>query len=166
MGLALVVGVVATMDARNRVGTTYPGFAVMNQLLVAPGGAEKGGLAPFDLIRAVNGQFVTRGHEVQAEVRRHPVGTRFHYLVSRRGALLETEIPSRAITLGDFKRYVTDGLLPSLLYLGLAAVVLALRPGGPDTRVFLFFSLTWFCTAGLFPDSWTTYRFSALFLTA
>ncbi len=154
------------MDARRRVGMTYPGFAVMDQLLVAPGGAEKGGLAPFDLIRAVNGQLVTRGHELQAEVRRHPVGTRFHYLVSRRGTLLEAEIPSRAISLGDFKRYVTDGLLPSLLYLGLAAVVLALKPGVPETRVFLFFSLTWFCTAALFPDSWTTYRFSALFLTA
>ena len=32
----------------------------MDQLLVAPGGAEKGGLSPFDLIRAVNGQLVTR----------------------------------------------------------------------------------------------------------
>ena len=61
---------------------------------------------------------------------------------------------------------MTDGLIPSLLYLGLAAVVLALKPGVPETRVFLFFSLTWFCTAALFPDSWTTYRFSALFLTA
>jgi class 3 adenylate cyclase len=154
------------MDARGRVGTTYPGFAVMNQLLVAPGGVEKGGLLPFDLIRAVNGQLVTRGHEVQAEVRRHPLGTRFHYLVSRRGTLLEAEIPSRAIGLREFKQYLTDGLLPSLLYLGLAAVVLALRPGVPETRVFLFFSLTWFCTAALFPDSWTAYRFSALFLTA
>ncbi len=154
------------MDARGRVGTTYPGFAVMNQLLVAPGGVEKGGLLPFDLIRAVNGQLVTRGHEVQAEVRRHPLGTRFHYLVSRRGTLLEAEIPSRALGLRDLKQYLTDGLLPSLLYLGLAAVVLALRPGVPETRVFLFFSLTWFCTAALFPDSWTAYRFSALFLTA
>ena len=41
-----------------------------------------------------------------------------------------------------------DGLLPSLLYLTLAAVVLALRPGARETRVFLFFCLTWFCTAG------------------
>jgi hypothetical protein len=32
--------------------------------------------------------------------------------------------------------------------------------------VFLFFCLTWFCTAGLFHSSWMTYRFSALFLTA
>jgi class 3 adenylate cyclase len=160
------VSVVATLDAWGRVGLTYPGFAVMDQLLVAPGGVDKGELLPFDLIRAVNGQLVTAGHEVQAEVRRHPVGTRFHYLVSRRGTVLEADIPSRAITLTDFKRYVTDGLLPSLLYLGLAAVVLALRPGAPETRVFLFFALTWFCTAGLFPDSWTAYRFSTLFLTA
>jgi class 3 adenylate cyclase len=154
------------MDAWGRVGATNPGFAVMNQLLVAPGGVDKGGLRPFDLVRAVNGQLVTSGREVQEEVRRHPVGTRFQYLLSRRGAVLEAEIASRALTLADFRRYMTDGLLPSLLYLGLAAVVLALRPGTPETRVFLFFSLTWFCTAGLFPDSWTTYRFSTLFLTA
>jgi len=98
------VSVVATLDAWGRVGLTYPGFAVMDQLLVAPGGVDKGELLPFDLIRAVNGQLVTAGHEVQAEVRRHPVGTRFHYLVSRRGTVLEADIPSRAITLTDFKR--------------------------------------------------------------
>src|SRR6185503_89733 len=166
IGLALAVSVVATLDARGRVGTTYPGFAVMEQLLVAPGGVEKGGLLPFDLVRAINGQLVTSGREVHDEVRRHPVGTRFQYLLSRRGALHEAEIASRVITAGDLRRYVIDGLFPSLLYLGLAAVVLALRPGVPETRVFLFFALTWFCTAGLFPDSWTTYRFSALFLTA
>ena len=160
------MSVVATLDARGRVGTTYPGFAVMDQLLVAPGGVEKGGLLPFDLVRAINGQLVTSGREVHDEVRRHPVGTRFQYLLSRRGALHEAEIASRVITAGDLRRYVIDGLFPSLLYLGLAAVVLALRPGVPETRVFLFFALTWFCTAGLFPDSWTTYRFSALFLTA
>jgi hypothetical protein len=56
------VSVVATMDARARVGLTFPGVALMDQLLVAPGGVDKGGLLPFDLIRAVNGQLVTSCH--------------------------------------------------------------------------------------------------------
>ena len=138
----------------------------MEQLFVAPGGVTKGGLAPFDHVHAVNGRPVTAGHELQAEVRRHPPGTEIRYLVSRRGRMLELSIPSRATTNQDFKRYVLDALFPSLLYLMLAAVVLALRPGARETRVFLFFCLTWFCTAGLFVDSWITYRFSPLFLTA
>jgi class 3 adenylate cyclase len=158
--------VVATRDARRSVGQGYPGFGVMELLYVAPGGVTKGALAPFDHVHAVNGRPVTSGHELQAEVRRHPPGTEIRYLVSRRGRMLEAAIPSRAISERDFKRYLLDGLLPSLLYLSLAAVVLALRPGARETRVFLFFCLTWFCTAGLFVDSWITYRFSALFLTA
>lgn len=157
---------VATLDARRRVGQTYPGFGVMEQLFVAPGGVSKGGLAPFDHVHAVNGRPVTAGHELQAEVRRHPPGTEFRYLVNRGGRMLELSIPSRAITEQDFKRYLLDALLSSLLYLALAAVVLALRPGARETRVFVFFCLTWFCTAGLFVDSWITYRFSPLFLTA
>jgi class 3 adenylate cyclase len=161
-----VVSVVATLDARSTIGQTFPGFGVMDLLYVAPGGVTKGGLAPFDHIRAVNGQLVTTGHELQAEVRRHPPGTQINYLVSRRGQLVEVTAPSRVLTRHDFHRYLLDGLLPSLLYLGLAMVVLALRPGRADTRVFLFFCLTWFCTAGLFVDSWLTYRFSILFLTA
>ena len=157
---------VATYDARQAVGRTYPGFGVLELLYVAPGGVTKGGLAPFDHVHAVNGQLVHSGQALQAEVRRHPPGTPIRYLVSRRGQLIEADIPSRAVTERDFKRYLLDGLLPSLLYLTLAAVVLALRPGARETRVFLFFCITWYCTAGLFVDSWMTYRFSALFLTA
>jgi class 3 adenylate cyclase len=148
------------------MGRSYPGFGVLELLYVAPGGVSKGGLSPFDRIHAVNGQLVHSGHDLQAEVRRHPPGTPIQYLFSRRGQLLEATIPSVAVTETSFKRYLLDGLLPSLLYLGLAAVVLALRPAARETRVFLFFCLTWFCTAGLFIDSWLTYRFSALFLTA
>ena len=157
---------VATLDARRSVGWTFPGFGVMELLYVAPGGVTKGQLAPFDHIHAVNDRPVVTGHELQAEVRRHPPGTPIRYLVSRRGQMLELTSPSRALAPRDFRRYLLDALLPSLLYLGLGAVVLALRPNARETRVFLFFCLTWFCTAGLFIDSWITYRFSLLFLTA
>jgi class 3 adenylate cyclase len=167
IGLALVVSAIATLDARRTIGQSYPGFGVLELLYVAPGGVTKGGLAPFDHIHAVNGRPVTSGHELQAEVRRHPPGTPISYLVIRRGQLVELTVPSVALTVDNFfHRYLLDGLLPSLLYLSLAMVVLALRPGARETRVFVFFCLTWFCTAGLFVDSWLTYRFSALFLTA
>ena len=165
VGLALLISVQATLDARGRVGETSPGIGVMAMLLVAPGGHDTGGLAPFDLIRAVNGQLVSSGAALQDEVRRYPPGTSLRYLVSRRGTLLEASVPSRVVEYGDFCRFLYEGLLPSLLYLALAAVVLALRPGVPATRVFLAFCLTWFCTSGLYLDAATTYRFSALFLT-
>jgi class 3 adenylate cyclase len=161
-----LISVQATLDARARVGETSAGIGVMPMLLVAPGGYDTGGLAPFDLIRAVNGQLVSSGAEFQREVRRYPPGTPLRYLVSRRGTLLEASVPSRVVEYGEFCRFLYEGLLPSLIYLALAAVVLALRPGERATRVFLAFCLTWFCTSGLYVDAATTYRFSALFLTS
>jgi hypothetical protein len=143
IGLALVVSAIATLDARRTIGQSYPGFGVLELLYVAPGGVTKGGLAPFDHIHAVNGRPVTSGHELQAEVRRHPPGTPISYLVIRRGQLVELTVPSVALTVDNFfHRYLLDGLLPSLLYLSLAMVVLALRPGARETRVFVFFCLT------------------------
>ena len=47
----------------------------MELLYVAPGGVTKGQLAPFDHVHAVNDRPVVTGHELQAEVRRHPPGT-------------------------------------------------------------------------------------------
>ena len=93
-----MVSVVATLDARSTIGQTFPGFGVMDLLYVAPGGVTKGGLAPFDHVHAVNGQLVRSGHELQAEVRRHPAGTNINYLVSRRGQLVEVTVPSRVLT--------------------------------------------------------------------
>ena len=85
-------------------------------------------------------------------VRRHPPGTTFHYLVNRRGSLVEVDIASKVEPARGFARFLLEGLLPGLLFLGLGAAVLVLKPGAPDARVFLLFCLIWFVTAALYRD--------------
>jgi class 3 adenylate cyclase len=165
LALALTLGAWTTVDAWRCVGRQYPGFSVMNNRLVGLG-VERGGLEPFDFVRAVDGQLVGSGQDIHDEVRRHPPGTKFHYLVNRRGSLVEADIVSKAEPVRDFWRFLLEGLLPGLLFLGLGAAVLVLKPGAPDVRVFLLFCLIWFVTATLYRDAVSTYRFDAIFLTA
>ena len=91
---ALLIGVQTAADFGRRVGRPFAGFMVMENLLVAVGGGERGGLQPFDLVRTMNGQVLTSGREIQAEIARHPSGTTFHYILYRRGRLVERANPS------------------------------------------------------------------------
>ena len=166
LALALLVGAQTTWDQRRRVGQPNPGFAVMENLLVAVGGLEKGGLDPLDLVRAMNGRLLTSGREIQEEAQRRPPGTTLHYLVTRRGRLVEADVATERWTLHGFHRYLLEGLAPALLFLALGALVLWLRPGAPQTRLFLTYCLVWFLVMTLYNDAHGTYRFSALFLTA
>ncbi|MDP2628182.1 MAG: hypothetical protein Q8Q58_14935, partial [Candidatus Rokubacteria bacterium] len=166
LALVLLVGAQTTWDQRRRVGQPNPGFAVMENLLVGVGGLEKGGLEPLDLARAMNGQLLTSGREIQEEAWRHPPGTTIHYLVTRRGRLVEADVATQRATLHGFHSYLREGLAPALLFLALGALVLWLRPGAPLTRLFLTYCLVWFLIMTLYNDAHGTYRFSALFLTA
>jgi class 3 adenylate cyclase len=166
VGLALVVGALATLDRHRAVGRPFPGFMVLDTLLVGVGGAERGGLLPFDLVRAVNGQLLRSGRELQAEVLRHPPGTPLRYLLSRRGQLVEAEVATRLYTLRDFKRFVVEGLVAGLLYLGLGVLVFYLQPGVWRSWLFLAFSLCWFLITVAYADAHHTYRFTPLFMTA
>ncbi len=165
LALALSLGVWTTVDAWRCVGKPYPGFSVMDHLLVGLG-VERGVLEPFDFVRAMNGRILASGQEIHDEVRRHPPGTTFHYLVNRRGSLVEADIASKVVPPRDFARFLLEGLLPGLLFLGLGAAVLVLKPDAPDVRVFLLFCVIWFVTAALYRDAVSTYRFDAVFLTA
>jgi hypothetical protein len=165
LALALGLGAWTTLDAWRCVGQPYPGFSVMDNLLVGLG-VERGGLEPFDFVRAMDGRLLASGRQIHEEVLRHPAGTRFHYLVNRRGSLVEADITSKVEPARDFVRFLLEGLLPGLLFLGLGAAVLVLKPGAPDARVFLLFCLIWFVTAALYRDAVSTYRFDVIFLTA
>src|SRR4051812_48253606 len=89
IALTVVMMALVTRDAWNRIGRPSPGFAVMENMLVGVAGVDRGGLQPFDVVRAVNGQLVTSTRELQAAVERHPPGTMMHYLLVRNGQLLE-----------------------------------------------------------------------------
>ena len=166
IGLALLVGAQVAADRYRHLGRPFAGFMVMENLLVAVGGAERGGLQPFDWVRAMNGQLLTSGRQLQAEIARHPVGTTFHYLLNRRGQLVEADVTTRASTARDFKRFLVEGLFVGLLYLALGALVYYLQPGVWRSWLFLAFCLGWFLIDVTYVDAHTTYRFTPLFMTA
>jgi class 3 adenylate cyclase len=166
LGLALAVGAGATIDRYQRIDRIFAGFSVMETPLVAAGGAERGAMEPFDLVRAVNGQLVQSGRDIQQTIESQDPGTTFRYIVYRRGALAEVDVASRLYTRRDFARFVGEGLVPGLLHLVLGAVVFLLKPGWTPSWVFLGFSLITYVVSVTYADAHTTYRFGALFLTA
>jgi class 3 adenylate cyclase len=166
LGLALAIGVAATIDRYQRVGRTFAGFWVMENLLVAIGGGERGDLAPFDRVLAMSGQIIESGRDVQEAIESQDPGTTFHYILARRGQLVEADVATRLYTHRDFRRFVVEGLLPGLLQLAVGAVVFLVRPGSSQSWVFLAFSLVAYAVSTLYADAHTTYRFSGLFLTA
>src|SRR5262249_44653960 len=121
---------------------------------------------PFDRVRAVNGHFIRDGWALTEEVRRHPIGTSFHYLVSRRGEAVEVDVRSERITLRDFHRYLLEGFLPGMLFLALGAVVVLLKPGAPETRLFLAFCVASSAVPALYADAFSVHRFQVLFYSA
>jgi class 3 adenylate cyclase len=164
--LALLVGAQVVADRYSSVGQPFAGFMVMDNLLVAVGGGERGGLQPFDWVRAMDGQLLDSGTRLQAEIARHPAGTRFHYLLNRQGRLVEADVASRPYTRHDFRRFLVEGLFSGLLYLALGALVFYLQPGVARSWIFLLFCLGWFLITVTYVDAHTTYRFTALFMTA
>jgi class 3 adenylate cyclase len=166
VGLALILGLVATRDQYRRVGGVGPGFGVMESLLVGVGSAERGELQPFDLVRAVDGRLLASGRELQAAVAAKPPGTVFRYLLARRGQLVEVEVASAPVARRTVTAWVLEALLAAVLLLGLGALVYLLRPGVPQSRVFLAFTALSYVVSVTYLDAHTTYRFTALFLAA
>ena len=166
IGLAVIVAGITARDAWRQIGEPWPGFGVMERLVVGVGGFERGGLESFDMLRAVNGQLLTSARELQAEVRRHPPGTVMHYLIVRRGRLVEADVATRVLHPRDFRRFLAEGLLPGLMFLTLGAIVMTLRPTNPESRLFLVFCLIWSTITMTYRDAYVSYRFGPLFLTA
>ena len=166
IALTVVLMAMVTRDAWNRIGQPTPGFAVLKNMLVGVGGVDRGGLQPFDVVRAVNGRLVASTRELQAEVERHPPGTPMHYLLVRNGQLVEEDIPSRVSTLRNFKRFLIENLLPGVIGVSLAALVIRLQPGSPSARLFLAFSLQWAVINVGYHDLLGAHRFTRLFFLA
>jgi hypothetical protein len=160
LGLACLIAAQSLRDAWNLTGRPHPGFGVLENLIVGVGGLERGGLEPFDLVRVMDGRVLTSGREIQAAVRSSPPGTTVLYILNRGSRLVEADVPSVVRTVRDFERYLLEGFATAILFLALGAFVLWLKPGVPETRLFLVFCLTWFCIPALYLDAHSTYRFS------
>jgi class 3 adenylate cyclase len=166
LGLALAVGIVTTLDRYQRQGRIFAGFWVMENLLVAVGGPERGSLQPFDIVRVMNGQVLQSGRDIQTMIDSEDPRATFRYIVYRRGQLVEAEIPTRLFTRRDFGRFLVEGLVPGLLQLAIGAVVFLIRPGRPQSWLLLAFLLIAYVVSVTYVDAHTTYRFTELFLTA
>jgi class 3 adenylate cyclase len=162
--LGLLLAAVATHDAWHRVGRLSPGFGVMENLLVVVGGVQRGSLEPFDKVVALNGRLLKSAVEITEEVERHPPGAVLHYTVARGHQLLEVDFPTWTVKHQWFKRFVIEALIPGLLFLVMGGLVMYLKPGAGESRVFFAFCLISFVTNVLYPDLHTTYRFTKLFL--
>ncbi|MGH7277274.1 MAG: adenylate/guanylate cyclase domain-containing protein [Candidatus Rokuibacteriota bacterium] len=164
LGAMLVFAAVATHDAWRRIGQPWWGFALLENRQVGPGGGERAGLQPWDLVVAVEGHAVASVDAIRAEVARHPAGSALRYTIQRRGEVVDAEIPTRVVTIGDFKRFLVDSLMPGLFVLVIGAVVLHLKPGVPATRLFLAFCVVSAVVNIGFTDFITTHRFTRVFL--
>jgi class 3 adenylate cyclase len=162
IGAAALVALIATADAWQRIGTIAPGFNLMANLKI--GVADRGGIEPLGLIRAVDGQPVGTNAELRALVEARPAGTVFRYAIERHGQREEQSIPSRRVTLRDFKHFLFDSLLPGLLTLMIASALMVLRPDAAQNRLFLGFCLLSSLEALLWTDLNTTHRFTRLYL--
>src|SRR5207247_28647 len=118
------------------VGQPKPGSAMMEDRLVVVGVGERGILQRFDKVVALNGRVLTSAAELTAEVQRHPPGTVLHYLVARGHQLMEIDVATRTVTLQWFRRFIVEALIPGLLFLVLGGVVMFLKPGAGESRVF------------------------------
>jgi len=162
IGVAALVAVVATADAWQRVGSITPGFNLMASLQIGVG--DRGGVEPFGQILAVDGQPVRTHAELRALVEAHPAGTVFRYTIARDGRSEERAVPSRRVTLGDFKHFLIDSLLPGLLILMIASALTVLRPEAAESRLFLGFCLLSSLESLLWTDFNTIHRFARLYL--
>src|SRR5262249_43128881 len=121
---------------------------------------------PFDEVRAMNGRPITSGVEVQEEARRHPPGISMQYTVRRQGETLDVTVATVRLGIHAFKQFLFEGFVAGFLFLVLGATIFTLRPGRPESRLFLGFCLIWFAIGTLYTDAHSTYRFTKLFLTA
>ena len=165
LACSLLVAAAATDNAWRRVGRVSPGFAVMENLLVVVGGGQRDAvLRPFDQVVALDGRLLRSAREITAEAERRPPGTLLHSTIARGHEVLERDIPTGVCTLSWFKRFVVEALSPALLFLLLGGVVMYLKPGAGESRLFFAFCLISFVTNLLYPDLHTTYRFTTVFL--
>jgi class 3 adenylate cyclase len=164
LGLGLILTAVATNDAWHLIGRRTPGFVVMENLLVGPGGVERGPFLPFDRVVALEGRHLVNAAQITAEVERHPPGTPLRYTVMRGNDVLDLVVPTQTIAPRWFKHFIKEALLPALLFLGLGAVVMYLKPGAGESRIFFAFCLISFVTTICYPDLHTTHRFTGLTL--
>lgn len=158
----VILSVLSFVDAKNWVGTRFPGFLIYSNLMVAEEalsdwtGAQHG-LKAFDQITEVNGQKVYSSQEVYDIALHEPLNQPIDYTVIRGGGFLKISIPTMDFTLGDlFLLFGPTALIGAVFFL-IGLVVYYLKPNLVRSKVFFLFCYCisiWFISL---IDSHTTY---------
>jgi transcriptional regulator with GAF, ATPase, and Fis domain len=146
--LALAIAVLAletTAGIRvwQRVGQTFPGFAVygtmtVDQLNQPYWTGVRAGLRPGDRILAVEGIAVRSLDELTAHVREAPAGTRLRYTVSRGGQIFELPIRSMIYAKADFLNSFAVLAFTALVFVLGGAAIAWFRPDAFGLGVYGF----------------------------
>jgi len=153
--VAFVIGLVlfglavhTTVLSLRWVGTTFPGFMVLDNRVVASiglprwTGSRMGGLRQAQIV-AIDGAPVGSAEAIHRTVAAHPVGTPLHYTVLRFGHRAEFTIPSQRFEGADWILLFGALLLNGVVFLASGLVVWVLRPRAPVSLAFLVFGVAY-----------------------
>lgn len=148
VALALMAGVVVLLSicslrsAAAWIDQPFPGFLVNPRLALAGialprwTGTQAEVSWPSRIV-AVDGQEVHSRSELEALVRRAGIGRPVTYTLSREGVTREVAIPTMRFTLADFINIFGLYCFISLVYIGIGALVFAMKPHRRVSWVFL-----------------------------
>jgi signal transduction histidine kinase len=140
VGVAAALLFAALRGSLPLVGTTFPGFFVLdNGILAAVYARDWTGVQaglPFDgaVVTRVAGAPFAGGRALLAEAARHPAGTPIDYTILRRGETREFVVPTMPFTRGAFVASLGGYLFLAAVLLGIGAIALGLRPDLPAAR--------------------------------
>jgi signal transduction histidine kinase len=148
---AAVIGALALFNALRWPGTVFPGFLLLDNLVVASAGlrhwpATRDGEIFQRQLLAVDGQPVREAAEVRRYVARLPPGTAVQYTFGDRDLELHLAIETRRFERADFVLLFGPYLVTGAGFLILAGLLRALRRDAPHARGVWAFSYV----AGLF----------------
>ncbi len=145
--LALYAGVITAVGAFRLVDKPFPGLSLVEEGLVNPVGLSSwgGGRAGFrmwDRIVAVDGELVFSKDDIIARALQRPVGSAIVYQVKGLDRSERfVELPTRVFSPSDLIRSHTMHTVLGVIFIMVAVLLYALRPGTPEAwSFFAFFS--------------------------
>ena len=167
--IALPLLVLAVMQSAAWIGSTFPGFFVMDNAVVPTVSAfewpPQRNAVFHSRVVAVDGRAVKRSGDVYTLVAAQPPGTAVTYTFRKHGATFKETIRSRRFGAWDYAQTYAVLLLFGAAWLVFGIGVGFLRPDSRQARVFLFQSLVagLYPIAGVFCTSPTRSRLSRLY---
>jgi class 3 adenylate cyclase len=145
IGVTLLIALLSGLQFPLTVRAPFPGFAVESGLLVSGVGDPhwpgiERGLAPYDIVVAVDGGAVRRGKDVLDHVRRLPVGTPVTYTIQRGEKTFDVAVPVSKLSWMALFQYYGASLIGGILFLLVGAVAGWKNPGSRPVRALVAFT--------------------------